>query len=194
MIIKDTNTLRKKCSPVKTRREGGEIARKLRAALDRYNRTRKSNAPLGIGLAAPQIGIHKQVCILSVNGVDSALINPVIVRWSENKVPTNEGCLSFPGEYFDTWRYLWVEVETSSWGPRRFGPGVAQDIDELSLLSSFAAQHEIGHLAGLLPHDFTESDYPEPPDWMGWPGRSLRNQTGHNSSRFAVRLKEGNAV
>ena len=53
----------------------------------------------GVGLAANQIGINLQVCVLDVEERTKkmALINPIIIGYSKKKVKLNEGCLSVPG-------------------------------------------------------------------------------------------------
>lgn len=47
----------------------------------------------GLGLAAPQVGILKRVCIVEYDGVLYELVNPVLIR-SSGKCVDNEGCLS----------------------------------------------------------------------------------------------------
>jgi peptide deformylase len=53
----------------------------------------------GVGLAANQIGIDKQVCVLDVENRTKkmVLINPKIISYSKKKIKLNEGCLSVPG-------------------------------------------------------------------------------------------------
>ena len=50
----------------------------------------------GLGLAAPQVGVLKRVCIVEYNGKLFELVNPVLVR-SSGKCVDNEGCLSVVG-------------------------------------------------------------------------------------------------
>ena len=50
----------------------------------------------GLGLAAPQVGVLKRVCIVEYDGVLYELVNPVLVH-SEGKCVDNEGCLSVEG-------------------------------------------------------------------------------------------------
>lgn len=50
----------------------------------------------GLGLAAPQVGILKRVCIVQYDGALYELINPVLIR-SKGKCVDNEGCLSVDG-------------------------------------------------------------------------------------------------
>lgn len=50
----------------------------------------------GLGLAAPQVGILKRVCIVEYDGVLYELVNPELVH-AEGKCDDNEGCLSVVG-------------------------------------------------------------------------------------------------
>ena len=47
----------------------------------------------GLGLAAPQVGVLKRVCIVEYDDVLYELVNPVL-KHSEGKCVDNEGCLS----------------------------------------------------------------------------------------------------
>ena len=69
----------------------------------------------GVGLAAPQIGVLKRVCVVDVTVHQPdcqpvALINPKITGHEGEQIG-EEGCLSFPDLYGDVKRYAWVEVE-----------------------------------------------------------------------------------
>ncbi len=50
----------------------------------------------GLGLAAPQVGVLKRVCIVEYEGNSYELVNPVVVKTS-GKCVDNEGCLSVVG-------------------------------------------------------------------------------------------------
>ena len=63
-------------------------------------------AAKGIGLAAPQIGINKELLVIDVNFEDSAaepliLINPEITNYGTTLNSYEEGCLSIPGVYLN---------------------------------------------------------------------------------------------
>ncbi len=103
----------------------------------------------GIGLAAPQIGISKQICVIDVRDDDLgdsgrvALINPEIVESSKKTDKATEGCLSIPGiEEFVT-RAAQVVVRAQDPSGETF------EIPGDGLLSR-ALQHEIDHLQGVL--------------------------------------------
>jgi peptide deformylase len=77
---------------------------------------------IGVGLAAPQIGINKRYFIvhlsedesltkLKKNSPDFVVINPKILFQSEVESQMIEGCLSFPEEYWKIWRSSNVQVE-----------------------------------------------------------------------------------
>ena len=62
----------------------------------------------GVGLAAPQVGISKRLMVIDVANEDEkrkpiVFINPVIVH-KEGELVGLEGCLSFPGVYFEVKR------------------------------------------------------------------------------------------
>lgn len=169
MIVTDEASLRVPSEPVADVHEGGEVARRLTYALRKNNkkaakdakRGKSDTTTLGVGLAAPQIGVHKQVCCLLVNDVPVVLMNPVITEKSEETIEFTEGCLSFPGEQVKTTRHVWVTVETLNHpSPVTFGPRLGFPTDS-SVLLSVAAQHEIAHLQGLTFHDFAVGNRPE---------------------------------
>ena len=96
----------------------------------------------GIGLAAPQVGITRQLIVIDVGEGPLVLINPKIVE-AEGSDTMEEGCLCLPG--------LNVEIERSA-RVRVTGldtSGDAVDIDADDLLAR-ALQHEIDHLSGTL--------------------------------------------
>jgi len=96
----------------------------------------------GIGLAAPQIGIQKQMFVYDVGDGPHTLINPVIVESSGEWV-YDEGCLSIPGLYVEIVRPKQVLLR-----------GVALDGNEVEIeadeVAARAFQHELDHLQGVL--------------------------------------------
>ena len=102
----------------------------------------------GIGLAAPQVSVHKRVIVVDVSdpNVERApvqLANPEIIHRSDELVKFDEGCLSFPGQY--------AEVERSSRICIRYLDynNETKEIDAVGLLST-CIQHEMDHLDGKL--------------------------------------------
>lgn len=161
-FVKNDLLLRKPCEPVKFRREGGIVARRLWAELARYNKRAKNwpGAVLATGLSAPQVGIFKQVCVIDI-GTPLLLVNPTIVAHSEVKLPWEERCPSFPGRTFQTFRWPWVEVATDTTREIvRVGPSCPEEWSRESIARAVCAQHEMAHLFGALPMDFAREDCP----------------------------------
>ena len=115
----------------------------------------------GIGLAAVQIGVHKQVLIADVNwredadnnasaGEQHVLINPEIVYNSGDAHPYKEGCLSFPDQFADVVRPSTVRVKFTDLD----GKKCEEDFD--GLLAT-CIQHEIDHLNGITFVDHISS-------------------------------------
>jgi len=96
----------------------------------------------GAGLAAPQIGVGLRVFTYYVDGVLGHLVNPSL-DLSADLQDGEEGCLSFPGIYFDTPRALRV-VAT---GFDENGEPVTLEGSEML---ARAIQHETDHLDGIL--------------------------------------------
>ena len=104
----------------------------------------------GIALAAPQIGVQKQVVVWDLGDNPLALINPEIVE-SDGEWVYDEGCLSIPGIYVEMLRPKTVLVR----GVSIDGEIVEIEADELE---ARMFQHEIDHLNGVLMFDRLERD------------------------------------
>ncbi|MDD4363678.1 MAG: peptide deformylase [Atribacterota bacterium] len=97
----------------------------------------------GIGLAAPQIGISKQIIVIDKEEKGAiALINPVIIK-REGEIQEEEGCLSVPGIYHPVKRSASVTIEALDLNEKKIR------ITEEGILA-IALQHEIDHLEGYL--------------------------------------------
>lgn len=98
----------------------------------------------GVGLAAPQIGLSKQIAIVDIDDHHGTieLINPVILE-QRGKQTGPEGCLSFPGLYGDVSRADYIKVRTFN------RKGKVRIIEAEGFLAR-AIQHEIDHLEGIL--------------------------------------------
>ena len=99
----------------------------------------------GIALAAPQIGVQKQIVVWDIDDQPMALINPVVVE-SDGEWVYSEGCLSIPELYVDILRPNQVLVR----GLDIDGNEVEIEADELM---GRMFQHEIDHLNGVLMFD-----------------------------------------
>lgn len=107
----------------------------------------------GLGLAAPQIGVQRQIFVWDIDDNPQGIINPEIVESSGEWV-YDEGCLSIPGMYVEMLRPRRVLVR----GISLDGDEVEFEADEL-LARLF--QHEIDHLNGVLMFDRMTSDQRE---------------------------------
>lgn len=103
----------------------------------------------GIGLAAPQIGVSLRVIVVDADEVRMALINPEIVKASEETILDEEGCLSYSSYYGFVNRHQSVVVKGRSL------EGKAIRIRATDLLAR-VFQHEIDHLNGTLFLDHLE--------------------------------------
>jgi peptide deformylase len=102
----------------------------------------------GIGLAAPQVGVHKQLLVIDLDPDNPAappmvLINPEIRSFGSGVDTYEEGCLSIPGVYLNVVRPTVVEVSF------RDEMGRPQKLKADGLLAR-CIQHEMDHLNGVL--------------------------------------------
>jgi peptide deformylase len=99
----------------------------------------------GIGLAAPQIGVQKQIFVWDMDDQPMVVINPEIVE-SSGEWLYDEGCLSIPGLYVEMLRPNQVLMR----GLDLDGNTVEIEADELA---GRLFQHELDHLNGVLMFD-----------------------------------------
>jgi peptide deformylase len=104
----------------------------------------------GLALAAPQIGVRKQVVVWDFGDERLAIVNPVIVE-SDGEWVYDEGCLSIPGLYVEMARPKQVLVR----GVGLDGEQIEFEADELE---ARMFQHEIDHLQGVLMFDRMTAD------------------------------------
>lgn len=102
----------------------------------------------GIGLAAPQVAVNKQLIVVDCQPDDAAtppliLLNPTITQSSRDISVTQEGCLSIPGVYLDVTRPAAIEVSYKD------ETGRPQKLSATGLMAC-CIQHEIDHLQGVL--------------------------------------------
>ena len=99
----------------------------------------------GCGLAAPQVGILRRVCVVDVGDGVIELVNPVIIEEEGEQIEV-EGCLSCPGESGTVKRPLKCTVRAQDRNGNTFtvsGEG----------LKARAFCHEIDHLNGIIYKD-----------------------------------------
>lgn len=105
----------------------------------------------GVGLAAPQVGILKQIVVIDTTGENPiVLINPEIIETSGSQTG-DEGCLSVPGMAGKVTRPNYVKVKAFN-----------EDMQEFTLegeeLLARAICHEIDHLHGKLYTELVEGE------------------------------------
>ncbi|MBL6785584.1 MAG: peptide deformylase [Rickettsiales bacterium] len=114
----------------------------------------------GIGLAAVQVGQLKRILVIQIqdneryDDVESDensnydaleplfIINPEIIKKSDDITIYKEGCLSFPGQYANVKRHSEITVEYKDFH------GNKQKLEASGILS-ICLQHEIDHLNGI---------------------------------------------
>jgi peptide deformylase len=136
------------------RRLGDPILKSRATPVDRFDDSLRRqvgrmagimNDAIGVGLAAPQLGISQRLLVYRV-GPDApvtALANPEIEWASDEAELGEEGCLSIPGITVDVDRPLYVRV-------RALDEEGEPRLVEASGLEARVIQHEMDHLDGVL--------------------------------------------
>ena len=144
------------------RRLGDPVLKSRATPVDRFDDSLRQqiarmagimNDALGVGLAAPQLGISQRLLVYRV-GPDAPLItlaNPEIEWASDEREGSDEGCLSIPGVTVDVERPVFVRVRAHD------EEGEPRSV-EASGLEARVIQHEIDHLDGVLILDRTSRD------------------------------------
>ena len=135
-IVKDgDNVLRKNCRKV------DKFDGRLWELLDDMAETLyQAN---GVGLAAPQVGIRRQVVVVDVDDQLLELLNPEITWKSEETEEDVEGCLSFPGRWGIVERPVKVKVKAQDRNGDSF------ELEGEGLMARCLC-HEIDHLNGTV--------------------------------------------
>lgn len=133
--------LRKKSKPVK------EVTERIRVMIDDMYETMYE--AMGVGLAAPQIGILKRIVVIDVgDGNQYTLINPVIIQ-KDGTQTGDEGCLSVPNKVATVTRPNHVVCEAFN-----------EDMEPIRVegegLLARAICHECDHLDGVLYPDVAD--------------------------------------
>ena len=102
----------------------------------------------GVGLAAPQVGVLKNIVVIDVGEGPIVLINPEIIE-TDGEQTGEEGCLSVPGKWGIVTRPAYVKVRALNEDMEEF------EVEGEGLLAR-AFCHEIDHLYGDLYVDKTE--------------------------------------
>ena len=147
-IIKAPDPILKKvCAPVE------RVDDDIRALMDDMLETMYA-AP-GVGLSAPQVGVRKRIIVVDAGGAADTeearrpvqMANPELVEASEEKILSEEGCLSFPDQYAEVLRPARIRVRYLDHD---------NEVRELDADGTRAVciQHEMDHLDGVLFVDY----------------------------------------
>lgn len=135
--------LTKECKPVK------EMTPRIAELIeDMFETMYEAN---GVGLAAPQVGVLKQIVVIDVeDGNQYVLINPEIIEESGSQTGS-EGCLSVPGKSGIVTRPNYVKVRALNENMEEY------ELEGEELLAR-AICHECAHLHGQLYVELVEGE------------------------------------
>lgn len=105
---------------------------------------------MGVGLAAPQVGILKRIVVIDIGEGPIVLINPEIIEKSGEQTG-DEGCLSVPGMAGQVTRPNYVKVKA-------LDVNMDEQIYEGEGLLARAFCHEIDHLDGKMYTELVEGE------------------------------------
>jgi peptide deformylase len=144
-IVTNINELRNPCQEITKKDNIIEIIQKLKDTLESHG---------GLGISANQIGIQKKISYIKIPKMNKdkleynemIIINAKIIEKSNPIKVKDEGCISFPGIYLDTLRYIYCTVYYLDENLKE-NTGLVQDLE------SFVIQHEINHQNGKTIFD-----------------------------------------
>ena len=120
--------------------------------IDRLLSTVQDSMSLGVGIAAPQVGVLKN--IIWVQRFDKegfpfeVYLNPNIIQYTDKKQPCPEGCLSIPNKKATNQNRAYailLEYDT---------PIGEHKVEMIEDFTAVIFQHEIDHLNGILFTDY----------------------------------------
>ena len=130
----------------------------LQNFIKRLYATVRDSTSLGVGIAAPQVGILKNIIWVQRFDKDNfpfeVYLNPKIISYSEQKQTMREGCLSIP----DRSETLYNRANTIT-----ITYDTMQNEQKTESITNFTAiifQHEIDHLNGILYLDHLNENIP----------------------------------
>ncbi len=147
IIIAPDPRLKKKSKPVE------KVDAGIRSLMD--DMLDSMHAANGIGLAAPQVGVLKNVIVIDISKADEpdnpiCMANPEVVWESDERSPHEEGCLSLPEYYADVVRPDRVRVRYLD------RENEIRELEADDILAT-CVQHEMDHLTGTLFVDHISS-------------------------------------
>jgi peptide deformylase len=136
----------------KKSKEVEKIDKRIITLLDDLAET--MNLAKGLGIAAPQVGVLRRVVVIDIGDGIKELINPVLVKTSDEMINDVEGCLSVPGKMGYVLRPKTATVRATDRSGKEF------ELTGEGLLARVIC-HELEHLDG---HLYTEkvTEYYEP--------------------------------
>ena len=134
---------------LKERSHNVKVDDELRKLVDRMIKIMYASD--GVGLAAPQIGVLRNVIVFRFEDEVHVLLNPEISWRSEETVTDAEGCLSLANLATDVERAQKVRVEGEDLDGNR-------QVYELEGLRARILQHEVDHLNGMMIIDRTSRE------------------------------------
>ena len=143
LVFSDESLIHKKSRPVI------DFDEDLWTLLDDMKETMELND--GCGLAAPQVGVLRRICIVSVCGLFLELINPEIVKQS-GKQESEEGCLSVKDCTGIVVRPQKITFEAFN----RYGSLYTMTVEDQTAI---VCCHEMDHLDGILFTDKAKEIY-----------------------------------
>jgi len=105
----------------------------------------------GVGLAAPQVGVLKNIFVIDVTGDDPRVFINAEILESAGSVEDDEGCLSLPGKHGKVVRPEYVKVKYRN-------KDFAEMTEELEGLMARAFCHEHDHLVGKMFVELVDGD------------------------------------
>lgn len=131
----------------------------LGVLIERMKTTMTDSMSLGVGIAAPQVGVLKRVVIVQrfdkKNFPIEGYINPIITQYSKKTQSRREGCLSIPNrsELLNSRAYaILIEYDTLDG---------KHHIEMVEDFTAIIFQHEIDHLNGILYLDHLQQEVTE---------------------------------
>jgi len=149
--VQDSFQLRKPSFPI----DPGKQTKLLEKFTQRLWLTVTDSSHLGVGIAAPQVGVHKR--IIWVQRFDreaypwECYLNPKVLKCSGEKVAGLEGCLSIPNRTDTVFRQQDIFIEYDLLNGER-------KEEVVKGFTSVIVQHEIDHLNGILYLDHLRSE------------------------------------
>ncbi len=134
IVTEGDDILLKKCRPVE------KFDKKLWDLLDDMGETLYDSG--GVGLAAPQVGLMRRVCVIDIGEGLIEFINPQIIE-TEGEHEVVEGCLSSPNQFGIVKRPVKVKAKAFDRDGNEF------TVEGEDLFAQ-AMCHEFDHLDGVL--------------------------------------------